>query len=88
VHLGHYFSFLIYTQSVGLLGRVFSTPQCRYLHTEQHKHKIKPHRHSYLEWDSNLRPQCSSGEEFSCLRTRGYCDRPEYDYYCININLI
>jgi hypothetical protein len=32
------FNFLIYTQSVGLLGRGISQLQGRYLHTEQHKH--------------------------------------------------
>jgi hypothetical protein len=40
VDLGPFFSFLIYTQSVGLLGRGISPPQGLYLHTEQHKHRI------------------------------------------------
>jgi hypothetical protein len=31
------FSFLICTQSVGLLGRGISPSQCHYLHAEQHK---------------------------------------------------
>jgi hypothetical protein len=26
-----------------------------YMHTEQHKHRIKVHRHPCLEWDSNPR---------------------------------
>jgi hypothetical protein len=38
--LGRFFSFLIYTQSEGLLGRRISLSQGRYLHTEQHKHRI------------------------------------------------
>jgi hypothetical protein len=37
VGLGRFFSSLIYTQSVGLLGRVISPSQGRYLHTGQHK---------------------------------------------------
>jgi hypothetical protein len=36
VELGRFFSSIIYTQSVGLLGREISPPQGRYLHTEQH----------------------------------------------------
>jgi hypothetical protein len=37
VDLGRFFSFLIYTQSVGLLRREISPSQDRYLHTEQHR---------------------------------------------------
>jgi hypothetical protein len=51
--LGRFFSLLIYTQSVGLLGRGISPSQGRYLHTEQHKHIIHAHRHPCLERDSN-----------------------------------
>jgi hypothetical protein len=40
VYLGRFFSFLIYTQSVGFLGRGISPSQGRYLHTEQHKRRI------------------------------------------------
>jgi hypothetical protein len=60
--LGRFFSFLIYTQSVELLGMGISTSQGRYLHTEQHKHIINAHRHLCLESDSNPRSQCSSGK--------------------------
>jgi hypothetical protein len=42
---GRFFSILIYTQTVGLLGRGISPSQGRYLHTEQHKHRINAHRH-------------------------------------------
>jgi hypothetical protein len=61
VDLGRFFSFLIYTQSVGLLGRGISQSQGRYLHTEQHNHRIKAHRQPCLEWDSNPLSQCLSG---------------------------
>jgi hypothetical protein len=50
-----------YTQSVVLLGRGISPSQGRYLHMEQHKHRINAHRHPCLEWDSKPRLQCSSG---------------------------
>jgi hypothetical protein len=35
--LGGFFSFLIYTQLVGLFGRGIGPSQGHYLHTEQHK---------------------------------------------------
>jgi hypothetical protein len=37
--LAAFFSFLIHTQSVGLLGRGMSPSQGRYLRIEQHKHR-------------------------------------------------
>jgi hypothetical protein len=53
-----FFNFVIlFIQTVGLLGRGIS----RYLHTEQHKHRINIHRHPCLEWDSNPRSQRSRG---------------------------
>jgi hypothetical protein len=55
-----FFSFLMYTQSVRLLGRGISPSQGRYSHTEQHRHRINAHRHPCLEWDSNPRPECPS----------------------------
>jgi hypothetical protein len=52
---GRVFRFLIFfSQSVGLLVRGISSSQVRYLHTEQHKHRINVHRHPCVEWDSNL----------------------------------
>jgi hypothetical protein len=41
--LGHFLTFLVYTQSVGVLGRGISPSQGRYLHTEQHEHRINAH---------------------------------------------
>jgi hypothetical protein len=57
VHLGLFFSFVTYTQSVGFLGRGISPTQGHYLH----KHRISEHRQPYLEWHSNPRSQCSNG---------------------------
>jgi hypothetical protein len=58
VDLGRYFSLLIYTQSVRLLGRGIRPSQGRYLRTEQHTHT---HRYPCLKLDSNPRSQCVSG---------------------------
>jgi hypothetical protein len=68
VGLGLSFSFLIYTQSVGLLRRGISPSQSHYLHTEQHKHRIKAQRRPCLEWDSNPRCSVRATEDGSCLR--------------------
>jgi hypothetical protein len=48
--------FLNLRHSVGLLGRVISQSQGRYLTQTKNKH-----RYPCLEWDSNTRFQCSSG---------------------------
>jgi hypothetical protein len=43
------------------LGLGISPSQGRYLHTGQHKHRIKALRHPCHKWDSNPRSQCLSG---------------------------
>jgi hypothetical protein len=68
-----------YTQTVGLLGRVISPLQGRYLHTEQHKHRINAHRHRCFEWDLNPRSQRSS----EYFKPRGHCNRQE-KYFQLN----
>jgi hypothetical protein len=40
------FSFMIILQTVGLLGRVISSSQGRYLNTGQHKHRINTYQTS------------------------------------------
>jgi hypothetical protein len=60
VNLSRFFSFLFYTQSLGLLGGGISPSQGPYLHTGQYKHRIKSHRYTCREWDSNPQPKCSS----------------------------
>jgi hypothetical protein len=65
VHLGRLFSFLMYTQNVGLLLRGISPSQGRYLHTDIHALSgIRTHN-----------PSIRTGENSSCLRSRGHCDR-------------
>jgi hypothetical protein len=62
-----------FTQTVGLLGRVISPSQSRYLHTEQHKHRLNAHKHPCLEWDSNLRSKRPN--EWRLFRPCGHYDR-------------
>jgi hypothetical protein len=61
VDLRRFFSFLIRTQSVGLLGRGIRQSQGHYLYTEQHKQRINAYRRPCPEQDSNARSQCTSG---------------------------
>jgi hypothetical protein len=44
VDLDRFSSFLIHTQTVGPLGWGISPSQGRYLHIEQHKHRMNAHR--------------------------------------------
>jgi hypothetical protein len=74
VDLGRFFSFLNYTLSVGLPGRGISPSQGRYLHTEQHKHRINADIHALSEIRTHD-PFVWAGEDGSCLRPRGYCGR-------------
>jgi hypothetical protein len=71
------FSFLIYTQSVGLLGRVTSPSQGRYLHTGQHEQRINAHNTDIhaLNGIRTHDPSVRAGEDGSCRRPRGHCDR-------------
>jgi hypothetical protein len=75
---GRFFNFLIYIRLVGLLGRGISKSQDRFLHTDQHKHRINADRHPCLEWDSNLRSRCSS--ERRRFIPGGHCDRRGFLY--------
>jgi hypothetical protein len=49
------FSFLIYSQSAGFLGRMISSSQGLYRNTGQHRHRINTYTHQ--TWDSNPRSQ-------------------------------
>jgi hypothetical protein len=66
-----------FSQTVGLLGRVISPSQGRYLNTGQHKHRINAHTLN-IHALSGIGPRDSTvreSENSSCLRPRGYCDR-------------
>jgi hypothetical protein len=69
VDLGRSFSFLIYTQSLGLLGQGISPSQGRYLHKEQYKQN----KHTDIHASSGIRthdPSARAGEDGSCFRRR------------------
>jgi hypothetical protein len=83
--------FRSYTQSVGLLGRGVSPLQGRYLHTEQHKHRINAHS-TDIHALSVIRthdPSVRVSEESSRLSPNGHCDRQsEYVPHLITASLI
>jgi hypothetical protein len=70
-------SFVIFfSQTEGLLGRVISPSQGRYLHTGQHKHRINAHTDIHaLSGIRTHDPSFRTSEDSSCLRTRGHRDR-------------
>jgi hypothetical protein len=80
----------LFTQTVGLLKQVISPSQGRYLHTEQHKHRINAYTDIHAL--SGIRTQDHSfrgSEDSSCLRPRGHCDRlPIFKPRNINYNYI
>jgi hypothetical protein len=58
------------------LWRAISPSQGRYLLTEQHQHKVNAHTDIYIT--SGIRthdPSVRAGEDGSCLRPRGHCNR-------------
>jgi hypothetical protein len=79
---GLFLSFVIFfTQTVGLLGRVISPSQDRYLNTGQHKHrKIRIHTLSGIRTQD---PSVWAGKNISCIRPRGHCDRRSDGYVII-----
>jgi hypothetical protein len=70
--LAEFFSFLIFTQSVGLLGRGISPSQGRYLHIGQHRINADIHAWSGIRTHN---PSVWASEDSSCFRQRGHCDR-------------
>jgi hypothetical protein len=73
VKLIKFFSFLNYTQSVGLLGWGINPLQGHYLHTEQHKQKKHIDIHA-LRRIQTQDPSVQEEEDCSCLTPRGHCD--------------
>jgi hypothetical protein len=66
-----------FSQTVGLLGRVMSPSQGRYLNTGQHKQKKRTHALNIhaLSRIGTHDPSVRASEDSSRLRPRGYCDR-------------
>jgi hypothetical protein len=85
VGLGRFFSSLIYTQSVGLLGRGITPSQGRYLHTGQHKHRINAYTDIHaLSGIRTHDPSVRASEYSTCLRPRCHCDRQKWNIPNIN----
>jgi hypothetical protein len=72
-----FLSFVIFfRQTVGLLVPMISPSQGRYLHTEQHKHRINTHTDIHaLSWIRTHDSSVRASEDRSCLRPRGHCNR-------------
>jgi hypothetical protein len=72
-----HFSFFIFRQSLGLLGRGINLSQGLYLHTGQPKHRINVHtKHPCLSGIRTHDHSVRASEDSSCLRPLGYRDRP------------
>jgi hypothetical protein len=66
----------LFTQTVGLLGRVIRPLQGLYLNTGQHKHRINAHIDIHASCGIRTHdPSVRAREDSSCLRQRGHCDR-------------
>jgi hypothetical protein len=62
---------VIFSQTVGLLGRVINPSQGRYLHTGQHKHRINAHTNIHaLSGIRTHDPSVQTSEGSSCLWPR------------------
>jgi hypothetical protein len=60
---------------MGLLGRGISPSQGRYLHTQQHKHRINAHKHHASSGIRTHDHSVQVGDDCSCLSQGGHCDR-------------
>jgi hypothetical protein len=80
---GLFFSSVIFfTQTVGLLGRVISPSQGRYLHTRQHKHRMDAHTNiRALSGIRTHNPSVRANEDSSCLRPHGHSHRQNLKYH-------
>jgi hypothetical protein len=55
-------SVIIFKQTVGLLGRLISPSQGRYLHIGQHKHKINAYTHQIFMHSLGFEPTIPAAE--------------------------
>jgi hypothetical protein len=70
-------SIIFFSQTVRFLTRMVSPSKGRYLHTGQHKHRIKTHTQAFMPL-SGIRthdPSSRAIEDSSCLRHRSHRDR-------------
>jgi hypothetical protein len=62
---------IFFTQTVGLLGRVISPSQGRYLYTGKHKHRIYTYTDIHaLSWIRTHDPSVRASEDSSCFKPR------------------
>jgi hypothetical protein len=87
---GLFFTFVIvFKSSVGLVWRGIGPSQSRYLHIEQHRHRIIAHTDiHYLSGTRTHDPNVRASEDGSCLRSRGRCDRLVTEDYHSKIQMI
>jgi hypothetical protein len=85
-------SVIIFSQTVGLLGRAISSSQGLYLNIGKHKHRINAYTHTpNIHALSGIRTHDLSvrvSEDSSYLRPRGYCHRPPSLMYTVIIIII
>jgi hypothetical protein len=72
---GLFFSFVIDTQTAGLLGRGISSLQGRYLHTEQHKQNKRTQTFMPRVGSESTTPVFERSKTVHCLRLCGHCER-------------
>jgi hypothetical protein len=85
---GLFISFVIFfTQTVGPLGRVISPSQGRYLHRDQHKHRINAHTDIHALSGIQTTISVFEGAKTVHLTPRGHCDRPRLYVTYVNINI-
>jgi hypothetical protein len=79
---GFFFTFvIIFTQTVGLLGRWISTSQGRYLRTGQYKHRINASTDIPASTGIGTHdPRVRGSDDISCLRPRCHSDRRCFRY--------
>jgi hypothetical protein len=73
-----------FTQPLGLLGRRMSPLQGRFLHTEQHNHRINAYTDIHASSGIRTHDSCVwAGEDSSCTATMISC---YLVYYCLLLN--
>jgi hypothetical protein len=72
----------------GSLGRGVGLLQGRYLHTEQHRHRINAQTSMLRVGIRNHDPSVRAGEDGSCFRPRGHCDWPRDNTFSSKNNIV
>jgi hypothetical protein len=75
----------LFTQTVGLIGRVISPSQGRYPHTGRHKHRTDAYRHLCLERNSNPRSQVHALDRVAIVIGRKRYTRVKFVHTLYNL---